>query len=45
MVFCRSILKKKVAEQNISGNVDNPEGGMDALLQVAVCHKVNIAVR
>ncbi|KAK3731233.1 hypothetical protein QZH41_015654, partial [Actinostola sp. cb2023] len=34
-----SKFEKKVAEQNISGNVDNPEGGLDALVQVAVCHK------
>ena len=25
---------------NISGNVDNPEGTMDALMQIAVCPKV-----
>ena len=24
-----------------SGNVDNPEGGLDALVQVAVCEKVS----
>lgn len=23
-----------------SGNVDNPEGGLDALVQVAACEKV-----
>ncbi|EDO35236.1 predicted protein, partial [Nematostella vectensis] len=34
-----SKFEAKVAAQNISGNVDNPEGGMDALLQIAVCHK------
>ncbi|XP_031572666.1 integrin beta-1-like [Actinia tenebrosa] len=33
-----SKFEAKVAEQNISGNVDNPEGGMDAFLQVIVCH-------
>ncbi|XP_032222767.2 integrin beta-1-A isoform X2 [Nematostella vectensis] len=28
-----------VASLNISGNVDSPEGGLDALMQVAVCEK------
>ena len=28
-----------------SGNVDNPEGGLDALIQVAVCEKVGNYVK
>lgn len=31
--------EKKVKEQVISGNLDEPEGGFDALMQVAVCEK------
>lgn len=27
---------------NISGNVDNPEGTMDALMQIAVCGPVRM---
>ncbi|XP_078543618.1 integrin beta-7 [Lissotriton helveticus] len=27
----------KVSEQNISGNLDSPEGGFDAIMQAAVC--------
>ena len=27
---------------NISGNVDNPEGTMDALMQIAVCGSVRM---
>ena len=34
------ILQTTVNSLNISGNVDNPEGGLDALMQVAVCGKV-----
>ena len=29
-----------VQRVNISGNVDNPEGTLDALMQIAVCDKV-----
>ncbi|XP_008295050.1 integrin beta-2 isoform X1 [Stegastes partitus] len=29
--------KKKVAEQFISGNLDSPEGSLDAMMQAAVC--------
>ncbi|EDV26654.1 uncharacterized protein TRIADDRAFT_54882 [Trichoplax adhaerens] len=29
--------KNRLAVQNISSNLDSPEGGLDALLQVAVC--------
>lgn len=29
--------KQKVKEQFISGNLDIPEGGLDAMLQAAVC--------
>lgn len=34
------LLQDTVAALNISGNVDNPEGGLDALVQVAVCEQV-----
>lgn len=36
-----SLLQDKVKEQVISGNLDEPEGGFDALMQVAVCEKVS----
>lgn len=29
--------KTKVAEQYISGNLDSPEGSLDAMMQAAVC--------
>lgn len=29
--------KTKVTEQFISGNLDSPEGGLDAMMQAAVC--------
>ncbi|XP_073330199.1 integrin beta-2 [Pagrus major] len=29
--------KKKVTEQSISGNLDSPEGSLDAMMQAAVC--------
>lgn len=29
--------KKKVSEQKISGNLDSPEAGLDAIMQAAVC--------
>lgn len=29
--------KKKVTEQFISGNLDSPEGSLDAMMQAAVC--------
>lgn len=29
--------KKQVGVQSISGNLDSPEGGLDAMMQVAVC--------
>ncbi|XP_069814910.1 integrin beta-8 [Dendropsophus ebraccatus] len=31
--------KQIVSKQKISGNIDNPEGAFDAMLQAAVCHK------
>lgn len=34
-------LQDSVKEQNISGNLDVPEGGFDALMQVAVCEDVS----
>ena len=34
------LLQTKINEQKISGNLDAPEGGFDALMQVAVCEKV-----
>lgn len=32
--------QQRVADAPISGNIDNPEGGFDALLQVMVCEKM-----
>ncbi|XP_060776251.1 integrin beta-7 [Neoarius graeffei] len=32
--------KKKVSEQKISGNLDSPEAGLDAIMQAAVCQKI-----
>ncbi|XP_044280590.1 integrin beta-1 isoform X1 [Varanus komodoensis] len=32
-----SLFNKLVGEQQISGNLDSPEGGFDAIMQVAVC--------
>lgn len=29
--------KRKVTEQSISGNLDSPEGSLDAMMQAAVC--------
>lgn len=31
-----------IRQVNISGNVDNPEGTMDALMQIAVCGSVRM---
>ncbi|KAL7832815.1 hypothetical protein SRHO_G00298330 [Serrasalmus rhombeus] len=31
--------KKKVSAQKISGNLDSPEAGLDAIMQAAVCQK------
>ncbi|KAM4689044.1 integrin beta-8 [Discoglossus pictus] len=31
--------KTVVGKQKVSGNIDNPEGAFDAMLQAAVCHK------
>ncbi|XP_073437551.1 integrin beta-8 isoform X2 [Dendrobates tinctorius] len=31
--------KQIVSKQKIAGNLDNPEGAFDAMLQAAVCHK------
>ena len=36
-----SSLQTKINQQIISGNLDAPEGGFDALMQVAACEKVN----
>jgi len=35
-----SSLQTKINQQIISGNLDAPEGGFDALMQVAACEKV-----
>ena len=32
-----TLFTQRVRKANISGNIDNPEGGLDALLQVMVC--------
>ena len=37
-------LQALVQQQNISGNLDEPEGGLDALMQVAVCEQVRSVV-
>ncbi|XP_056654118.1 integrin beta-7 isoform X2 [Monodelphis domestica] len=34
-----SAFKHKVEQQNISGNLDSPEGGFDAILQAALCQE------
>ena len=34
-----SLFQDRVSKANISGNIDNPEGGFDGLLQVMVCDK------
>lgn len=31
-------MKNKVNETQISGNLDSPEGGFDAIMQSVVCH-------
>lgn len=35
--------EKAVHRQKISGNIDTPEGGFDAMLQAAVCEVRNCA--
>ncbi|CAK8692096.1 unnamed protein product [Clavelina lepadiformis] len=32
-----SLFRQAVADTEISGNIDSPEGGLDALMQIAVC--------
>ena len=32
-----SLFTERVSRAPISGNIDNPEGGLDALMQVMVC--------
>ncbi|XP_061094466.1 integrin beta-1-B-like [Conger conger] len=34
-----SLFSELVGRQNISGNLDSPEGGLDALMQVAACEE------
>ncbi|CAM5116697.1 unnamed protein product [Natator depressus] len=34
-----SEFESRVSQQRISGNLDSPEGGFDAIMQVAVCEK------
>lgn len=43
MIIDFFLLQTKITEQKISGNLDAPEGGFDALMQVAVCENVCIA--
>ena len=31
--------QERINQQNISGNLDTPEGGFDALMQVASCNQ------
>lgn len=37
MTSSESEFKRKVTEQFISGNLDSPEGGLDAMMQATVC--------
>ncbi|XP_007544950.1 integrin beta-2-like [Poecilia formosa] len=37
MTPSRDVFRQKVAEQYISGNLDSPEGSLDAMMQAAVC--------
>lgn len=34
-----TMFKKEVADARVSGNLDAPEGGFDAIMQSVVCHK------
>jgi len=36
-VFVYDLFQSEVGAANVSGNVDDPEGGFDALMQTAVC--------
>lgn len=38
-----NLFKSEVGKQSISGNLDAPEGGLDAMMQAAVCG-VRVAV-
>ena len=38
------VFQSVVNRVNISGNIDNPEGTLDALMQIAVCDKVRMFV-
>lgn len=37
MTSSETEFKRTVTEQFISGNLDSPEGGLDAMMQAAVC--------
>ena len=36
------VFQSVINRVNISGNIDNPEGTLDALMQIAVCDKVRM---
>ena len=38
------VFQSVINRVNISGNIDNPEGTLDALMQIAVCDKVRMFV-
>lgn len=39
---CFNFNKEAIEQVNISANIDNPEGTMDALMQIAVCGPVRM---
>ena len=38
-VYVYDLFQDEVGAANVSGNVDDPEGGFDALMQTVVCSK------
>lgn len=42
--FIFFVFQSVINRVNISGNIDNPEGTLDALMQIAVCDKVRMFV-
>lgn len=43
-LFIFFVFQSVINRVNISGNIDNPEGTLDALMQIAVCDKVRMFV-
>jgi hypothetical protein len=39
MYVCFDLFQHEVSAANVSGNVDEPEGGLDALMQSLVCEE------